>query len=663
MTAEELSVIIKAEVDEGLKAMQDTSKAADDVESAMFGAQQAMNLLNQASDFLGKQLSDSVAAFSEQESVSALLANTLRSTGNSVGYTAKELEGMAAQMMKTTSFDDAMIEGGQMILLRYNQIGHDVLPKATKAMLDMAAGTKTSTDAVAMQIGKLLSDADAMTAAKRVGIIFTDEQIKLGKELQASGQMAKYQEMVLGELEKRFGGAAGTLRDTFGGSLEALKNNFGELQESVGEILSQALKPLIDVANWIIDGFLGLDDWIKKIIVTFGGMIAIAGPLILGIMGIDSAIKVLSTAMATNPIMLIITAAVLAVTAIVGLVSAMSDAAKKTEEMRAAAKTYAETMKEVSDEHIKLYQESRKTAGSLAEKQAKDLEASKKWAKEQLEVQKKFHEASTEGYKLELEKLKNQYDEYKKHNVDKLALDKWYAEEKKKIMASGVIDVKQNYQELTDANYSRAMKELEIQKADAAAFAGINQEKTDADKKQLEDMKAQRESFYSSFTNMAIQSTAQIFESFGEALVKGQAGWADLAKVAVKSISKIIEALAQQAFVESLASFAMLNFAGGIAWASAAAAGFVAAGVVSALADMISAKEGADFTTNGPQLMLVGDNPGGREHVRVTPSQKSGRMGSGGDFIVRIDNVNNDVDLEVAMQRAFIQYRAFGGRS
>ena len=31
------------------------------------------------------------------------------------------------------------------------------------------------------------------------------------------------------------------------------------------------------------------------------------------------------------------------------------------------------------------------------------------------------------------------------------------------------------------------------------------------------------------------------------------------------------------------------------------------------------AAKGADFTTTGPQMMMVGDNPGGRERVQVTP--------------------------------------------
>ncbi len=48
---------------------------------------------------------------------------------------------------------------------------------------------------------------------------------------------------------------------------------------------------------------------------------------------------------------------------------------------------------------------------------------------------------------------------------------------------------------------------------------------------------------------------------------------------------------------------------------SAALAGSVAGAQALAL----FAASGADFVTNGPQLMVVGDNRSGKEHVQVTP--------------------------------------------
>ena len=46
---------------------------------------------------------------------------------------------------------------------------------------------------------------------------------------------------------------------------------------------------------------------------------------------------------------------------------------------------------------------------------------------------------------------------------------------------------------------------------------------------------------------------------------------------------------------------------------------------------------GGDFTTNGPQMIMVGDNPGGRERVRIDPQNDN--RGEGQSINIRIENV------------------------
>jgi len=59
------------------------------------------------------------------------------------------------------------------------------------------------------------------------------------------------------------------------------------------------------------------------------------------------------------------------------------------------------------------------------------------------------------------------------------------------------------------------------------------------------------------------------------------------------------------------------------------------------LAEISAAKYGADFITQGPKLMLVGDNPGGREHVRVEPLGTPNRYGPQPEQLVI--NITGDV--------------------
>jgi hypothetical protein len=58
--------------------------------------------------------------------------------------------------------------------------------------------------------------------------------------------------------------------------------------------------------------------------------------------------------------------------------------------------------------------------------------------------------------------------------------------------------------------------------------------------------------------------------------------------------------------------------------------------IENSLSQMQSAATGADFVTDGPQMVMVGDNPGGRERVQVTPIGSPNIEGPQGGITVNI---------------------------
>ncbi len=52
------------------------------------------------------------------------------------------------------------------------------------------------------------------------------------------------------------------------------------------------------------------------------------------------------------------------------------------------------------------------------------------------------------------------------------------------------------------------------------------------------------------------------------------------------------------------------------------------------LPEIAAAQYGADFVTSGSQLLKIGDNPGGRERVRVEPIGTPNRYGPSGEGII-----------------------------
>lgn len=77
-----------------------------------------------------------------------------------------------------------------------------------------------------------------------------------------------------------------------------------------------------------------------------------------------------------------------------------------------------------------------------------------------------------------------------------------------------------------------------------------------------------------------------------------------------------------------------------------------------------AAAKGADFVTNGPQMMLVGDNPGGKERVRIEPYNSPNLYGPKSADGQTIININGPVfdyaDLKRKLDSAGVVLRSRG---
>jgi phage-related minor tail protein len=174
------------------------------------------------------------------------LETVLKSTGNAVGLTADELKKMASELQNVTNFGDEATIAAQAILLTFTSIGKEVFPGATKAILDVSTAMGQDLRTSAIQIGKALNDPIAgLGALRRVGIQFTDQQEEQIRTLTKSGQIVEAQTIILGELERQFGGSAEAARQADGGFI-AFSNTIGDLQELLGLPVFEAL------ADWAL---------------------------------------------------------------------------------------------------------------------------------------------------------------------------------------------------------------------------------------------------------------------------------------------------------------------------------------------------------------------------------------------------------------------------
>jgi hypothetical protein len=190
----------------------------------------------------------------EAEKSAKQLEQTIRSTGSAAHVTAGHATELADAISKASAVDDELVANAERMLLTFTNIknsGADkVFDRATQAAVDLGVAMGGDLQGAALQLGKALQDPEkGLTRLMRVGVDFTESEKNQIKVLTEHGQTAKAQGIILGEVEKQFGGqAAAAATDA-----DRAKVAFQNLEESVGRaflpVMNDAAKAATVLAN------------------------------------------------------------------------------------------------------------------------------------------------------------------------------------------------------------------------------------------------------------------------------------------------------------------------------------------------------------------------------------------------------------------------------
>ena len=219
---------------------------------------------------IGLAISEAMGA----QEVMAQLEAVLTSTGGAAGVTVDMATDLADSLSQVTRFSDDAILSGENMLLTFTNIGADVFPEATQAILDMATATGGDLKGAAVQLGKALNDPIAgISALSKVGVTFTDEQKKVIQSMVDAGDVAGAQGLILAELQKEFGGSAEAAGQTFAGQLDILKNSLLNVAEGVG---MQLLPLLQTLTGFVTENLL---PWVQNLGTEFGALMSVVNNL------------------------------------------------------------------------------------------------------------------------------------------------------------------------------------------------------------------------------------------------------------------------------------------------------------------------------------------------------------------------------------------------
>ena len=247
----------------------------------------------------------------ESQKVMAQTTAIIKATGGAAGVTATQVSKLSEQLSMQIGVDDELIQKSANLLLTFkqiqNQVGenNNIFDRAVISAQDLG-NVFGSADAAAMQLGKALSDpVKGITALRRAGINFTEQQKEQIKTLVESGDVLGAQKLILAEIETQVGGTAAASATGF----DRMRVALGNVAEEFGAILipyiekfaNFVIQKVVPYLNKLADviGEKGLGSGIKMLAGDFVNLttnMGAVGNALLVLVSVFTAVRLVATA-------------------------------------------------------------------------------------------------------------------------------------------------------------------------------------------------------------------------------------------------------------------------------------------------------------------------------------------------------------------------------
>jgi len=269
----------------------------DGLDKAKKTVDDSLKALGDAMTKTGKSLSKTltapiVAAFTlsikgaaEQEEAMAMLQNAIRAAGNESTVSAQNLADFSSQLQKVTRFGDEATIGAFALLESLTGLDEEGLKSLMPRILDFAAATGTELTTAVRMVGAVTTGA-------------TDSLGRWGVKLEETAGSTDRLSQLTALMDTKFAGAAQTAGETGLGPLVMMKNALGDLGETLGAVMLPYVNKLAEFLKGVAERLQNMDPQWREFIVTvglaaaaIGPLLIIGGKLITGITGVISIVK------------------------------------------------------------------------------------------------------------------------------------------------------------------------------------------------------------------------------------------------------------------------------------------------------------------------------------------------------------------------------------
>lgn len=293
-------------------------------------------------------LQQSAAEWSKAEMIAIRLESTLKSNGRAVQSLTQDYQDFANQLQDTTTAEDDAVLSLLDTAESFGLTG-DAAKKATK---DAIALGKGSTDAAQglLRVTTAMAQGDIKRAMMFSRMIPQLRGVKDQTEF-----MSKFQKLVNSGLE-----TAAKIADTYQGRVQQLANAYGNLQEEIGKVVADGLKPVIEGLKMAVKWFQDLSEGTKTFVVVLAA--ATAGAVAL-------AAAITAAGIAWNLLFggsgIVIGAIVTVGAALGGLIVSMGGMKKSWEQLSKLFKTASDWVRPLVRQMGNLLETARRTAKGM----------------------------------------------------------------------------------------------------------------------------------------------------------------------------------------------------------------------------------------------------------------------------------------------------------
>ncbi|HWW12693.1 MAG TPA: phage tail length tape measure family protein, partial [Brevundimonas sp.] len=209
--------------------------------------------------------------------------SALASMGDASGRTKEQLAGLADGLMRNSLYDDDdILRKVTANLLTFGRISGANFDRAQQSAVNLATRMKMDLQPATLLVGKALNDPiKGLTAMGRAGIQFTAAQKQTIKSMVEAGDVAGAQAIILGELERQFGGAAAAAQRT--DPYDRFRDSLNAVTESAGGIVNRFMVPFLGGVAGLLDGFNALNPAMQQFVIGGAAIAAALGPVLIGV--------------------------------------------------------------------------------------------------------------------------------------------------------------------------------------------------------------------------------------------------------------------------------------------------------------------------------------------------------------------------------------------